>query len=126
VVEHKEEDAYWEVDKVVGRKKHKGKVYFKIRWKDCSETDDTWEPESNLCDTALKEACEYEAAEILRKRKAQKQKTDRMKAATKSSKKDETNDYNEETAAAGVDAAADTPAVSNVANKSTGEATVEK
>jgi hypothetical protein len=61
VVEQKEDadadDAYWEVDTVIARRKRKGKeVEYRIRWKGCSHEQDSWEPESSLCDTALNEA----------------------------------------------------------------------
>lgn len=56
--EDKEEDAaapedfFWEVEAVVGRRVHRGRIEYLIRWKGCSEDDNTWEPTSNLCDTA--------------------------------------------------------------------------
>lgn len=46
------EDFFWEVEAVIGRRIHRGRVEYLIRWKGCSEDDNTWEPAANLCDTA--------------------------------------------------------------------------
>lgn len=46
------EDFFWEVEDVIGRRIHRGRVEYLIRWKGCSEDDNTWEPAANLCDTA--------------------------------------------------------------------------
>ena len=46
------EDFFWEVEAVIGRRVHRGRVEYLIRWKGCSEEDNTWEPAANLCDTA--------------------------------------------------------------------------
>ena len=45
-------DFYWEVESVVGRRVHRGRVEYLIRWKGCAEEENTWEPAANLCDTA--------------------------------------------------------------------------
>ena len=45
-------DYFWEVDAVIGRRINHGRVEYHIRWKDCPEEDNTWEPAANLCDTA--------------------------------------------------------------------------
>lgn len=50
---------YWEVETVKKRKVVKGKEYFLIKWKGLNQ--DTWEPEENLCDSALEEAREQSA-----------------------------------------------------------------
>jgi len=46
------EDFFWEVEAVIGRRVHRGRVEYLIRWKGCSEDDNTWEPSANLSDTA--------------------------------------------------------------------------
>jgi hypothetical protein len=46
------EDFFWEVEAVIGRRVHNGRVEYLIRWRGCSEIDNTWEPSANLCDTA--------------------------------------------------------------------------
>lgn len=46
------EDFFWEVEKVIGRRIRRGRAEYLIRWKGCSENDNTWEPAANLCDTA--------------------------------------------------------------------------
>lgn len=48
------EDFFWEVEDVIGRRIHRGRVEYLIRWKGCTEDDHTWEPPANLCDTASK------------------------------------------------------------------------
>lgn len=45
-------DFFWEVESVIGRRVHRGRVEYLIRWKGCKEEDNTWEPTANLCDTA--------------------------------------------------------------------------
>lgn len=45
-------DFYWEVETVVGRRIHRGRVEYLIRWKGCPDEENTWEPAANLCDTA--------------------------------------------------------------------------
>jgi len=56
------EDFFWEVEAVVGRRVNRGRVEYLIRWKGCSEDDNTWEPCANLCDTAMEEATKYHKA----------------------------------------------------------------
>ena len=46
------EDFFWEVEAVIGRRVYRGRIEYLIRWKGCSEEDNTWEPTANLCDTA--------------------------------------------------------------------------
>ena len=46
------EDFFWEVESVIGRRVHRGRVEYLIRWKGCKEEENTWEPTANLCDTA--------------------------------------------------------------------------
>ena len=53
----KPEDFFWEVESVIGRRIYRGRVEYLIRWKGCSEDDNTWEPAANLCDTASKSFC---------------------------------------------------------------------
>jgi hypothetical protein len=51
------ENFFWEVEAVIGRRIHRGRVEYLIRWKGCSEDDNTWEPAANLCDTASESVC---------------------------------------------------------------------
>jgi hypothetical protein len=53
--------VYWEVETVKKRKIVKGKELFLIKWK--GSTQETWEPEENLCDSALEEAREISTGE---------------------------------------------------------------
>ena len=48
----KEGDFFWEVAAVIGRRIRRNRVEYLIRWKGCSEEDNTWEPAANLCDSA--------------------------------------------------------------------------
>lgn len=52
-------DFFWEMEKVVGRRVQRGRVEYLIRWKGCPEDQNTWEPASNLCDTAMSDALKY-------------------------------------------------------------------
>ena len=59
---HHAEDFFWEVAAVIGRRIRRNRIEYLIRWKGCSEEDNTWEPASNLCDTASElnnVACKY-------------------------------------------------------------------
>lgn len=51
---------YWEVEDVVGKRGQGDNVEYKVRWKGCDETQDSWEPEKYLCDTALEHAKRWE------------------------------------------------------------------
>eukprot|EP00541_Cyclophora_tenuis_P012250 CAMPEP_0116559494 /NCGR_PEP_ID=MMETSP0397-20121206/10429_1 /TAXON_ID=216820 /ORGANISM="Cyclophora tenuis, Strain ECT3854" /LENGTH=201 /DNA_ID=CAMNT_0004085273 /DNA_START=67 /DNA_END=672 /DNA_ORIENTATION=- len=56
VVEHDTKEVFWEVEKVLEKRKRGTKVECKIRWKGCGADQDTWEPERNLSDSAMEEA----------------------------------------------------------------------
>ena len=43
-----EEEAEWEVEKIVGHKKKKGKLFYKVKWLGWGATSNTWEPEEHL------------------------------------------------------------------------------
>lgn len=43
----------YEVDRIMGHKKQRGKDYYYIHWKGYPAEDDTWEPEENLSKAAL-------------------------------------------------------------------------
>ena len=51
------EEDFYEVECIVDKRKCNGRTEYKVRWKGCSEGDDTWEPEENLCDSASKQRC---------------------------------------------------------------------
>lgn len=53
------QDCFWEVEDVIGRRIHCGRVEYLIRWRGCTENDNTWEPHTNLCDTAMELAVEF-------------------------------------------------------------------
>ena len=53
------DDFFWEIEDVIGRRIHRGRVEYLIRWKGCTENDNTWEPHTNLCDTAMEKAVEF-------------------------------------------------------------------
>ncbi|KAL7487872.1 hypothetical protein ACHAW6_013472 [Cyclotella cf. meneghiniana] len=62
-------DFYWEVETVVGRRIHRGRVEYLIRWKGCPDEENTWEPAANLCDTAMEEAMRYVKEQKLKEKK---------------------------------------------------------
>ena len=47
VLDNLPEDVY-EVEDVIGHRRYRGRVEYKIRWKGFSDKDDTWEPPENL------------------------------------------------------------------------------
>jgi hypothetical protein len=49
VLDNLPEDVY-EVEDVIGHRRYRGRVEYKIRWKGFSDKDDTWEPHENLSD----------------------------------------------------------------------------
>lgn len=51
----KNKPATYEMEKIVDHKKRKDGLHFRVRWKDYSAKDDTWEPESSL----MCSLCEY-------------------------------------------------------------------
>lgn len=63
------EDFFWEVAAVIGRRIHRNRVEYLIRWKGCSEEENTWEPAANLCDSAMEEAMRFCKQEKLRAKK---------------------------------------------------------
>ena len=62
-------DFFWEVAAVIGKRIRRNRVEYLIRWKGCSEDDNTWEPAGNLCDSAMLEAKKYCKAEKLKAKK---------------------------------------------------------
>ena len=63
-----EVETYWEMEKVIGRRTHRGRVEYLIRWKGCGENGNTWEPASNLCDTAMTDALRFSREENEKKK----------------------------------------------------------
>jgi nitrous oxide reductase len=50
-----EKEVYWEVERVIRQKTIRGgQKHYLIKWKGSDQT--TWEPEDNLCDSALEDA----------------------------------------------------------------------
>lgn len=52
-------DDFYEVEAVIGHRRYRGRVEYKIRWKGCSDKDDTWEPRENLSDSAMELAIQF-------------------------------------------------------------------
>lgn len=52
----------WEVEKIVNERKRGGKKEYLIRWKNCDESQDTWEPENGI-------NCENLVSAFLKKKK---------------------------------------------------------
>jgi hypothetical protein len=68
-----EKEVYWEMERVIREKTTRGgQKHYLIKWKGSDET--TWEPEDNLCDSALEEAESLAAQKELRKSRKRKKK----------------------------------------------------
>ena len=51
-----EDDAQYEVEKVLHKRKREGRVHYLVKWLGYGDKDNTWEPEENLdCDEKIKE-----------------------------------------------------------------------
>ncbi|KAG9349719.1 hypothetical protein JZ751_028167 [Albula glossodonta] len=48
--EQDEEDDVYEVERIIDMRMEKGKVMYRVRWKNYTSDDDTWEPEAHLAD----------------------------------------------------------------------------
>lgn len=48
VREGEKDVAAWEVEEIIGRRTHKRQLQYRVRWKGCTSSDDSWEPESSL------------------------------------------------------------------------------
>jgi hypothetical protein len=49
-------EKYWEVEYVVARRKRTGKEEYLVHWKGCPDSQNSWEPADNLCDSLIEEA----------------------------------------------------------------------
>lgn len=56
----RKEPKQWIVEKIVGKKKLKNKIYFKVRWKGFQEKDDTFEPRATLIKEIPELVAEFE------------------------------------------------------------------
>ena len=54
-----EDENYFEVDAYLARRNGRRGVEYLIKWKGCPESEATWEPHKNLCDSAHKDAKEW-------------------------------------------------------------------
>lgn len=77
------EEEEYEVEKVVDKRIHKGKVEYLLKWKGYSSDDNTWEPEDSLeCPELLQEYERNRAQEKLaagvKKEKKEKRKEHRF------------------------------------------------
>jgi len=61
------EGVFYEVERILARRKRRGQLEYLVHWKGCSDLENTWEPADNLCDTAFQEAVQLEVEEAERK-----------------------------------------------------------
>jgi hypothetical protein len=90
VVERDGDDIYYEVDSIVGRKKIKGEIHYKVKWKNCTET--TWEPVENLTEGAYAEAQAYDDAQNAKKKRKKLKHTPSKKHTREEEKESEKMD----------------------------------
>jgi len=53
------EDLFWEVETVMGKRTRSGKVEYLVKWRGYDICDNTWEPQANLSDSALRVAQKF-------------------------------------------------------------------
>ena len=62
-------DDFYEVADVIGHRRYRGRVEYKIRWKGCSDKDDTWEPHENLSDSVMELAIQFTKRQKLKQQR---------------------------------------------------------
>ena len=81
-----EEEETFEVEKVVDKRIHKGRVEYLLKWKSYSSDENTWEPEDSLdCPELLEQ---YEREKAREKADVKKEKKEKRKESSRYAKID--------------------------------------
>ena len=60
---------FYEVEKIIGMRNGLHTTEYLVRWRGLDPTMDSWEPEANLCDSALEDAINFRQKEELRRKR---------------------------------------------------------
>ena len=64
-----EDEDFFEIDCYLDRRSGKRGIEYLVKWKGCHESEATWEPQENLCDSAYEDAKEWWKKELHRRQR---------------------------------------------------------